>query len=284
MQSVTVGDVKIGPGQPLAIIAGPCVAESADLCLRVGQLMHQRCVELGLGYIFKASFDKANRSSITSDRGPGLDEGLRMLQNVKTVLGVPVTTDIHEPAQAQPAGQVVDMLQIPAFLCRQTDLLVAAAETGKPVNAKKGQFMAPAEMGNVVHKLRQSAERVSGKNEAAGGVILTERGTFFGYHRLVNDFMGLGDLMEMGCPVCFDVTHSTQQPGGGGTTSSGRPDRASLLARCAVAAGVHALFIETHPDPAKALSDAATMLSLEQASTLLGEVTHLHQAMSAMAT
>jgi len=284
MQNVTVGDVKIGPGQPLAIIAGPCVAESVDLCLRIGQLMRDRCTELGLSYIFKASFDKANRSSITSIRGPGLDEGLAMLQRVKTELGIPVTTDIHEPAQAQPAGQVVDMLQIPAFLCRQTDLLLAAATTGKPVNAKKGQFMAPAEMNNVVHKLRQGAEMASGNGGSAGGVILTERGTFFGYHRLVNDFVGLGDLMEMDCPVCFDVTHSTQQPGGGGTTSGGRPDRASLLARCAVATGVHALFIETHPDPAKALSDAATMLPLEQASTLLGQVAHLHQAMGAMAT
>lgn len=282
MQSVTVGNVKIGPDQPLTIIAGPCVAESADLCLRIGQAMRDRCAELGLGYIFKASFDKANRSSITSVRGPGLDEGLAMLQRVQSELGVPVTTDIHEPAQAAPTGQVADLLQIPAFLCRQTDLLLAAAATGKPVNAKKGQFMSPAEMANVVHKLRQGTEKAPEGNRNSGGVMLTERGTFFGYHRLVNDFVGLGDLMEMGCPVCFDVTHSTQQPGGGGITSGGRPDRAALLARCAVAVGVHALFIETHPEPTKALSDAATMLSLEQASALLGQAAHLHRSMGTM--
>ena len=263
--------VAIGPGLPLTIIAGPCQAESESLCLTVGQALRDRCAELGLGFIFKASFDKANRSSIHTDRGPGMQAGLAMLAKMRDKLGVPVTTDVHEPAQAQAVGNVVDLLQIPAFLCRQTDLLVACAQTGKPVNVKKGQFMSPAEMKHVVTKL----------NEAnASGIMLTERGTFFGYHRLVNDFAGLYDLMQLGPPVCFDVTHSTQQPGAApdGQSTGGRPDTAPTLARCAVAAGVHCLFIETHPEPAnKARSDAATMLPLDQTLKLLSELAGLHQ-------
>jgi 2-dehydro-3-deoxyphosphooctonate aldolase (KDO 8-P synthase) len=271
-QTLQVGPVSIGPNQPLTIIAGPCQAESDDLCLSVGQAVRDRCAELGLGFIFKASYDKANRSSIHTDRGPGMDAGLGMLAKVRDALGVPVTTDLHEPGQAEAVGRVVDLIQIPAFLCRQTDLLVAAAKTGKPVNVKKGQFMSPAEMSNVVTKL----------NEAdAKGCMLTERGTFFGYHRLVNDFAGLYDMMQLGPPVCFDVTHSTQQPGAGGDGKStgGRPDTAPLLARCAVAAGVHCLFIETHPDPKNAKSDAATMLPLDQTLSLLGELAGLHRAL-----
>jgi 2-dehydro-3-deoxyphosphooctonate aldolase (KDO 8-P synthase) len=268
----------VGPREPLAIIAGPCLAESYDLCVRVGEGVRDRCAELGLGYIFKASFDKANRTSIKSVRGPGLDAGLRLLERVKKKLGVPVTTDIHESQQAAPAAEVIDLLQIPAFLCRQTDLLVAAARTGRAVNVKKGQFLSAAEMVNVVTKLVEAADakpRAAGKR--SGGIILTERGTFFGYHRLVNDFVGLGDMMEMGWPVCFDVTHSTQKPGES-KTSGGRPERAPLLARCAVAAGVQALFLETHPDPARALSDAATMLPLKVALPLLGDLARLREA------
>jgi 2-dehydro-3-deoxyphosphooctonate aldolase (KDO 8-P synthase) len=285
-QRIEVGGVTIGPGAPggagvckgsgdsgvpLTIIAGPCQAESKDLCLTVGQAVRDRCARLGLGYIFKASFDKANRSSIHTDRGPGIDAGLSMLAEVRDALGVPLTTDLHEPGQAKAVGQVVDLIQVPAFLCRQTDLLIAAAETGKPVNVKKGQFMSPAEMSNVVTKLTEAK---------AQGIMLTERGTFFGYHRLVNDFAGLGDMMKLGWPVCFDVTHSTQQPGGEGKSTGGRPDTAPLLARCAVAAGVHCLFIETHPDPPSAKSDAATMLPLEQTLSLLGELAHLHAALN----
>ncbi len=265
-----VGPVSIGPGKPLAIIAGPCQAESLSLCMEVGKAMRDRCAELGLGFIFKASFDKANRSSIHTDRGPGITAGLDMLAKVRDELNIPITTDLHEPDQAKAVGQVVDLIQIPAFLCRQTDLLVAAANTGKAVNVKKGQFMSPAEMGHVVTKL----------NEAnASGVMLTERGTFFGYHRLVNDFAGLYDMMQLGPPVCFDVTHSTQQPGAApdGKSTGGRPDTAPTLARCAIAAGVHCLFIETHPEPTKAKSDAATMLPLEQMLGLLGELAELHQ-------
>ncbi|MEX0775840.1 MAG: 3-deoxy-8-phosphooctulonate synthase [Phycisphaeraceae bacterium] len=275
MQTIQIGDVRIGPAAPLAIIAGPCVAESYDLCMRIGAAVRDRCAALGLGYIFKASFDKANRSSGKSYRGPGLEEGLALLAKVRRELGVPVTTDIHESQQAAAIGQVVDVIQVPAFLCRQTDLLLASAATGKAVNVKKGQFLSPAEMSNVVSKL------IEGGADRAG-IVLTERGTFFGYNRLVNDFVGVADMMEMGWPVCFDVTHSTQQPGGQGSASGGRPERAPLLGRCAVAAGVQALFIETHPEPASAKSDAASMLPLERTLTLLEELASLRQAVAAL--
>ena len=284
MKIVDIADVKIGPAEPLVVIAGPCAMESLDICRSIGESLRDQCSRLGLGYIFKASFDKANRSSIHSRRGPGTEKGLRQLENIKTDLGVPVTTDIHEPDHAQSASEVVDLLQIPAFLCRQTDLLVAAAATGKPVNVKKGQFLSPREMQSVVQKLQESRPQ----NTASGGIILTERGTFFGYHRLVNDFAGLGDLMEMGWPICFDATHSTQRPGDGNDpemiVSGGRPERAPLLARCAVAAGVQALFIETHPEPAAALSDAATMLPLQKTLLLLEELALLHNALASCRT
>jgi len=264
VNTIAVANLKIGPEQPLAIIAGPCVAESLDLCLRVGEAARDRCAELQLGYIFKASYDKANRSSIRSARGPGLEEGLATLERVRSDLGVPVTTDIHEVSHATTAASVVDLLQIPAFLCRQTDLLVAAAGTGKPVNVKKGQFVAPAEMQHAIDKLLEGGA-------GRAGIMLTERGTFFGYNRLVNDFAGVGDLLELGWPVCFDATHSTQRPGES-QTSGGRPERAALLARCAVAAGVHAVFLETHPDSASALSDASSMLPLCELLPLLAEL------------
>ncbi len=278
-QHIEVAGVTIGPDRPLTIIAGPCQAESKDLCTTVGKAVRDRCAELGLSYIFKASYDKANRSSIHTERGPGLKAGLSMLALVRDELGVPLTTDLHEPGQAQAVGEVVDLVQVPAFLCRQTDLLIAAAKTGKPVNVKKGQFMSPAEMSNVVAKLTEA-----GAANPGAGIMLTERGTFFGYHRLVNDFAGLGDMMKLGWPVCFDVTHSTQQPGGEGQSTGGRPDTAPLLARCAVAAGVDCLFIETHPDPANAKSDAATMLPLEQMLSLLGELAHLRGALGQITT
>ncbi|MEM7681700.1 MAG: 3-deoxy-8-phosphooctulonate synthase [Planctomycetota bacterium] len=262
--------VSIGGGAPLCVICGPCSAESESVCLEVGAAVQQRCAELGLGYIFKASFDKANRSSIHSDRGPGLERGLALLGQMRETLGAPVTTDIHEPSQAEAVGAVVDAIQIPAFLCRQTDLLVAAAETGKVVNAKKGQFLSPGEMTNVVAKLEEAG---------AAGVVLTERGTFFGYNRLVNDFAGLGDLMELGPPVCFDATHSTQQPGGRGTASGGRPERAALLAGAAVAAGVDAVFVEAHPDPKSAVSDAASMLDIPQVLALLDRIAAIRNAL-----
>ena len=269
MHTIRIGPVAIGSEAPLAIIAGPCVAESLDMCLTIAATMQHHCAELGLGYIFKASFDKANRSSIHSYRGPSLETGLAWMAQVKKQLNLPVTTDVHESTQASAVGQVVDLLQIPAFLCRQTDLLVACARTGKAVNVKKGQFLSPGEMRNVVDKLVES-----GADQA--GIMLTERGTFFGYHRLINDFVGLVDMMDYHWPVCFDVTHSTQQPGGQGTQSGGRPERAPMLAKCAVTAGVQALFMEVHPEPAKALSDAATMLKLHDIRPLLEQLTQLH--------
>jgi len=268
---IDVGSVRIGQGQPLALIAGPCLAESLELCLDVAAAMRDRCRTLGIGYVFKASFDKANRSSIESDRGPGMAQGLRWLRQVAERLGVPVATDVHESVQVLQVAQTVDLLQIPAFLCRQTDLLTAAAHTGKPINVKKGQFMSPSEMAYVAQKLQHA-------HQGGAGLMFTERGTFFGYHRLVNDFVGLGDLMDLGYPVCFDVTHSTQQPGGRGSRSGGRPERAKLLARCAVAAGVDCLFLETHPDPTSAQSDADVMLPLDQATDLLGEIICWHRA------
>jgi len=277
MKPIQVGSLTIGPGVPLTVIAGPCSAESLELCLEVGRRLSDSCAALGLGYIFKASYDKANRTSAASPRGPGIMAGLDMLAQVRDTLGVPVTTDVHDANQAEQAGHAVDLLQIPAFLCRQTDLLLAAAATGRPVNVKKGQFLAPAEMASIRDKM----------NEAGAGdrLMLTERGTFFGYHRLVNDFIGLGDLLALGCPVCFDVTHSTQLPGAGMSdgprVSGGRPERAPLLARAAVAAGVHAVFIETHSNPTDALSDGASMLPLDDTLALLD---HLHRIAQIVST
>jgi 2-dehydro-3-deoxyphosphooctonate aldolase (KDO 8-P synthase) len=258
--SCRVADITIGPGQPLAIIAGPCVLEDPRTNDSIASALVEACARLNVPLIFKASYDKANRSSVESPRGPGARDGLAELARIRDEFDVPVLTDVHEPAQAAVAAKVVDMLQVPAFLCRQTDLLAACAKSGKPVNVKKGQFMAPSEMRHVIGKLEESGCRQC---------MLTERGTFFGYHRLVNDFIGIGDLMDLGPPVCFDVTHSTQLPGGGEHATAGRPDRADILARAATAAGVHALFIECHPKPAKALSDASTMQSLEATIAIL---------------
>jgi len=276
MKTIAAGDVHVGPSSPLTIIAGPCAAESRQLCFDLAGTLRDACAALGFGYVFKASFDKANRTSLAGARGAGMETALSWFAEVKTELGVPVTTDIHAPDQAAPAAAVVDILQIPAFLCRQTDLLVAAASTGAIVNVKKGQFLSPAEMVNVVAKLEGAATQ---GNVSFGGAMLTERGTFFGYNRLVNDFVGLGDMMEFGWPVCFDVTHSTQQPGGQGSSSGGRPERAPLLACAAVAAGVQALFIETHPDPPSAMSDAATMLPISETLELLPRLAALRDAM-----
>jgi 2-dehydro-3-deoxyphosphooctonate aldolase (KDO 8-P synthase) len=240
----TINGVGVGGDAPLLIIAGPCVLESKEQAFFIASTLKSICLDYGVGFIFKGSFDKANRTSLHSMRGPGIDTGLEMLQHVKEELQVPVTTDVHEAFQAEKVATVADILQIPAFLCRQTDLLVACAETGKPVNVKKGQFISP-------------------------DVMLTERGTFFGYNRLVNDFIGLGDLMEIGLPVCFDVTHSTQLPGAGKNQTAGRPDRAAILARAATAAGVQALFLECHPDPSNAASDASTMQRLDGMASLI---------------
>jgi 2-dehydro-3-deoxyphosphooctonate aldolase (KDO 8-P synthase) len=245
---------------PLFVIAGPCVIESAEVCLTIGRHVKSVCDKLGLAYVFKASFDKANRSSNASFRGPGLTDGLVVLDRVKKELGVPVLTDVHEPEQAAVAAKVVDILQVPAFLARQTDLLLACGRTGRVVNVKKGQFMSPQEMGLAVEKVRSCDNP---------NVMLTERGTFFGYNRLVNDFTALPVMKSFGVPVVFDVTHSTQQPAGLGNQSGGNPQYSPMLARAAVAAGVDGLFLECHPDPKKAKSDAATMLSLADVEPLL---------------
>jgi 2-dehydro-3-deoxyphosphooctonate aldolase (KDO 8-P synthase) len=256
----TVGPLTVGNDEALTLISGPCVLEEPATNTLIGETLRDLCADLGIGYILKASFDKANRSSAGSPRGPGLDAGLDELDRLRRELGVPITTDIHWPAQAARVAEVVDLLQVPAFLCRQTDLLLACAATGRPVNVKKGQFMSPGEMGHVVGKLRSGG---------CAQIMLTERGSFFGYHRLVNDFIGVGDLMELGCPVCFDVTHSTQLPGAEAQVSGGRPERAPLLARAAVAAGVQAVFLECHPEPAQARSDASTALPLDRMAAIL---------------
>jgi 2-dehydro-3-deoxyphosphooctonate aldolase (KDO 8-P synthase) len=257
------------PHQRLLVIGGPCVLESDAINQQIGETLRDTCKELGLSFVFKASFDKANRSSVKSPRGPGIKSGLERLAKLRESLGVPVTTDIHDASQCQAVAQVVDMLQVPAFLCRQTDLLLAAADTGKPVNVKKGQFMSPAEMGHVVAKVREGGCRM---------IMLTERGTTFGYNRLVNDFMGIGDLMDLEVPICFDATHSTQLPGAEGERTGGRPERAPLLAKAAVAVGVSAIFIECHPEPAKALSDASTMLPLSSVPQLLKTLDAIRRA------
>jgi len=257
--AVDLGAFRVGPGQPLALIAGPCVIESTEHCLQVAEFAREVCTRLGVNYVFKASFDKANRSSAGGFRGPGLDAGLHTLATVRSRLGVPVLSDIHEPAQAAPAGAVLDVVQIPAFLCRQTDLLVAAARTGRAVNIKKGQFMSPAQMKQAVDKVRACGN---------ARVLLTERGTFFGYGALVNDMVGI-DQMRAFAPVVFDATHSCQLPGSLETATGGRPQYAPLLARTAIAAGADALFLEIHDRPAEARSDAATVLPLEALEPIL---------------
>ena len=244
----------------LFLIAGPCVIESEKLCLQVAASLQKTCAQLGIFYVFKASFDKANRTSAKSFRGPGLDEGLRVLAKVRTELGLPVLTDIHHEAHAAVVGEVVDILQIPAFLCRQTDLIEAAAATGQIVNLKKGQFLSPAEMGQVAAKAARAG---------ANKILLTERGTTFGYNNLVADMRSIPILKRSGFPVIFDATHSVQLPGGGGDKSSGQREFAPVLAKCALAAGANGLFIETHPQPARALSDGPNMIPLAEMPAVL---------------
>ncbi len=256
---VQVGTERIGRGEPLALIAGPCVIESRDHTLALADAIACICRNLHVPLIFKASFDKANRSSISSFRGPGLADGLAILADVGREVGVPVISDIHDAAQAAPAAEVLDCLQLPAFLCRQTDLLLAAGETQKPVNIKKGQFMAPEEMEHVVAKVRSTG------NE---NVLLTERGTFFGYHRLVNDMTSI-QRMSAYAPVVFDATHSCQLPGGAGAQSGGLRQFVPTLAHAAVAAGCDALFLEVHDNPESAKSDAATVFPLDKLSAIL---------------
>ena len=245
----------------LALIAGPCVIESRELCFEVAKTLTRVCQKAGILYVFKASFDKANRTSGKSFRGPGVEAGLEILREIREKFEVPVLTDVHTEEQASLAGKVVDILQIPAFLCRQTDLVQAAANTGKIVNVKKGQFLSPKEMG-------QAAEKAGGKDAR---LMLTERGTTFGYNNLVTDMRSIPILRTFGFPVIFDATHSVQLPGGGGDKSSGQREFAPVLARCALVAGASGLFVETHPEPEKALSDGPNMIPLAQMPGLIKE-------------
>ncbi|MCA9523248.1 MAG: 3-deoxy-8-phosphooctulonate synthase [Myxococcales bacterium] len=260
--------LRIGPDEPLALIGGPCVVESDEHLLRLGDEIQRRCEARGISFILKASFDKANRTSIRSYRGPGIDAGLRALQRAKEALGCTVLTDIHGPEQAARVAEVVDVLQIPAFLCRQTDLLVAAAATGRVVNIKKGQFVAPEQMRSAIEKVRQSGN---------ARVLLTERGSTFGYNNLVVDIRALPQMSAFGVPVVFDATHSLQLPGALGDRTGGQRELIAPLARAAAAAGIDALFVEIHDDPDNAPCDGPNMLPLAQLDRLLDQVTSIHE-------
>jgi 2-dehydro-3-deoxyphosphooctonate aldolase (KDO 8-P synthase) len=274
-REVTVGPVRIGGGRPLALIGGPCAIEDEQHALMTAERLAKIAADKRVPFIYKSSYDKANRSSVNSYRGPGLVEGLRILRKVRDTIGVPVLSDIHQVSEVDVAAEVLDVLQIPAFLCRQTDLLLAAAATGKPVNVKKGQFVAPRDMKNVVDKL------LSKGNES---ILLTERGTSFGYHNLVVDMRGLADIRELGYPVVFDATHSVQLPGGAGDRSGGERKYVPALARAAVAVGIDALFMEMHEDPdrtlrdGRPLSDGPNMLRIDDLPGLLEELLAVHGA------
>lgn len=259
---------EVGLDRPLFLIAGPCTAESLGLCVDVAGTMRQICADLALPYIFKASYDKANRSSGQSPRGPGRDEGLRILDEVRRQTGVPVLTDVHEISDVATVASVVDVLQTPAFLCRQTDFIHAVAATGKPVNIKKGQFLSPSDMKHVVAKAKEA-------NGGADTLMVCERGVSFGYHNLVSDMRSLSIMRETGCPVIFDATHSVQLPGGQGTSSGGQREFVPVLARAAVAVGIAGLFMETHPCPEKAFSDGPNSWPLNRMAALLQTLTAL---------
>lgn len=263
---------EIGARQPFFLIAGPCVIESRQMVLDIAGKMKETCDELGIRYIFKASFDKANRTSGKSYRGPGMDEGLKILDEVRAQIGVPVLTDVHTPEQVKAVADVVDVLQTPAFLCRQTDFIVACAQSGKPVNIKKGQFLAPHDMVNVVAKAREAAEE-AGLNP--DHFMVCERGTTFGYGNLVSDMRSLAIMRETKAPVVFDATHSVQMPGGRGTCSGGDRRFVPVLARAAVAVGIDGLFFETHPNPDIALSDGPNMVPLDRMYDLLEELVRI---------
>jgi 2-dehydro-3-deoxyphosphooctonate aldolase (KDO 8-P synthase) len=260
---VAVGKVRFGNKLPLSLIAGPCALESRAHAFDMAGALKEIAARLGIGFIYKTSFDKANRTSAKSARGVGLDKALAIFGELRKKLGVPVLTDVHEPDQCAPLGEVVDVLQIPAFLCRQTDLLIAAAKTGRAVNVKKGQFLAPWDMANVVQKITGAGNR---------NVLVTERGVSFGYNTLVSDMRALPQLARAGAPVIFDATHSVQQPGGQGTSSGGEREFVPVLARAAVAVGVAGVFIETHQDPDRAPSDGPNMMPLKQMEPLLKQL------------
>ena len=273
MRTVTIGKGVEAGGGRLLLIAGPCVLESRELALEVALGLKEITARLGLGFVFKASFDKANRTSLSSFRGPGLDKGLAMLAEVAETAGVAVVSDVHETWQVEPAARVLDLIQIPAFLCRQTDLLLAAARSGRPVNIKKGQFLAPADMAHAVAKLEEGG---------AAGVLVTERGTMFGYNNLVVDMRSFAIMREFGHPLVYDATHSVQLPGGAGGASGGRREFIPHLCRAAVAAGVEGLFMEVHPDPDRALCDGPNSMPLDRVEPLLEDLVAIHRTVAPM--
>ncbi len=262
-KTVKIGDVEIGENQPIAFITGPCQLENRDHAMMMADKISRLCAKNGAQFIFKASYDKANRSSISSARGIGIDEGLRILNDIGREFNCPVITDVHEASQCNAASEAVDILQIPAFLCRQTDLLLAAGKTGKPINVKKGQFMAPWDMWNVAEKIASTGNR---------DILLCERGTSFGYNTLVNDFRGLQTMAETGYPVIFDATHSVQQPSGQGNTSGGERQFVAGLARAACAMGISGVFIETHQDPDNAPCDGPNMIAIDHMGALMDDL------------
>lgn len=270
-----IGPYTCGVGARLLLIAGPCVLETPELALEIARRLQDAVAPLPINLVFKASFDKANRTSGRAGRGPGLRQGLDILRAVREATGLPVTTDIHESVQAEPAAEVCDLLQIPAFLARQTDLLLAAAHTGRAVHVKKGQFMAPADMRHVVDKLVQAG---------CPNILLCERGTFFGYGRLVNDMRSLPLMRSLGVPVVFDATHSVQEPGGLGGATGGQREMVEPLARAAVAVGLDGLFFETHPDPAQSPSDGPNMIPLAEFPALLQRLVRLREVVESMRT
>ncbi len=265
---IKIGKINLGGGGPLFLIGGPCAIESEELVLRTAETLKKVTADLDIPFIFKSSYDKANRSSIHSFRGPGIEKGLAILQKVKEKVQVPVLSDIHHPEEVGEAAQVLDILQIPAFLCRQTDLILAAAKSGKPVNVKKGQFLAPWDMGNIVEKITSAGNHQ---------VLLTERGMTFGYNNLVVDMRSIPIMKTFGFPVVFDATHSVQLPGGKGNASGGQREFVSALARAAVAAGCDGLFMEIHPDPESALSDGPNMVRLDDIKELLEQLQRIHE-------
>lgn len=268
MHSVSIKNISIGPGSPFAVMCGPCVIESEEHCLKAAEALKKMFVKHSVELIFKSSYDKANRSSYHSFRGPGLEEGLRILERVQNEFDLPVVTDVHTVEEARVAGQVCEVIQIPAFLCRQTDLLVAAAETGAVINIKKGQFLAPWDMENVVHKI-----------EAAGSrkMILVDRGTTFGYNNLVSDMRGIPIMQHFGYPVCFDATHSVQKPGGLGSQTGGDREFIPVLAKAALASGANCLFIEAHPNPSLAKSDKASVMDFKDLDLLLPQFKQIYE-------
>lgn len=268
MKEIELADYKIGPKCPLTIISGPCVIESESHALETAEQLKNIFNRRGVNLIYKSSYDKANRSSIESYRGPGLEQGLKILESVKRQFDLPVLTDVHTPEEARAAADVCDILQTPAFLCRQTDLLIAAANTGKIINVKKGQFMAPWDMGNVVDKIR---------SQGNDQIILTDRGTSFGYNNLVSDMRAIPIMQKYGFPVCFDASHSIQLPGGQGTTSGGQREFIPTLAKAAIASGANLLFIESHPSPKDAKSDSASVMPYEELEQLLEEIKPLYE-------